>query len=553
MSAESYWFPLVDVVGESHPDDATPPSYWYEGACPNTGRLLRLPRSPLAEAVAKGLMQQLRSEWPEPEEGKMFGVLLVRRGDGEVGVLKAFSGLWRGQATWEGWAPQIPGREHVALEEKRTLQALEERKQEIIRLWDIPERDELARLQPQWEEERAALKEELRSRKQRRKEMRRELEEELAGEERSEALEALNRESQLDGFKRRDQKREWDALLGPLREAVEQADARIREIKQDRKVLSQTLQAHMHEVYRLTNFAGVSLSLRDLLPDTGIPTGTGECCAPKLLHLAAHLGMTPLAMAEFWWGPGLADESKEHGHFYGACAERCQPIMGFLLSGLDSVALPTLQEDLPMEILFQDEHMIAVNKPSGLLSVPGRYLSGQDSAVSRIRSLFPTISGPVVVHRLDQETSGVLVVACHAEAHRSLTAQFRERAVRKRYLALLEGLVMGEEGEIDLPLAPDPERSPLQKVDGSNGKPSLTKYKVLERTSERTRVCFEPVTGRTHQLRVHALKGLKAPIVGDTLYGEPSPDERLCLHAFSLQLQHPETGEVLLLESPPPF
>ncbi len=553
MSAESYWFPLVDFVDETHPDETTSSSYWYEGTCPNSGRLLRLPRSLLAETVARGLMQQLASEWPEPEEGKMFGVLLVRRVDGEIGVLKAFSGLWRGEATWEGWAPHIPGREQVALEEQRTLLALEERKQEIIRLWEIPERDELARLQPQWEQERAALKEELRSRKQQRKEKRAELESELVEPERGQALEALNRESQLDGLKRRDQKREWDAVLGPLREAVEQADSRIYEIKQERKVLSQTLQAHMHEVYRVTNFAGESHSLRDLLPDTGIPTGTGECCAPKLLHLAAHLGMTPLAMAEFWWGPGLADESKEHGQFYGACTERCQPIMGFLLSGLDSVTLPALQEDLKMKILFQDEHMVVVSKPSGLLSVPGRYLSGQDSVVSRIRSLFPSVSGPVVVHRLDQETSGVLVVACHAEAHRSLTAQFRERTVCKQYQALLEGEVEEEEGEIELPLAPDPERSPLQKVDGDNGKPSLTRYQVLERSNERTRVCFEPVTGRTHQLRVHALKGLMAPIVGDSLYGTPLPDGRLCLHAFSLQLRHPETGEVLLFESPPPF
>lgn len=553
MQANEFWSPLTTFVEDSWHDNSSEASYWYEGKCPQTNQLLRLPRTLLSERVAQGLIACLEQEWPIPEEGKMFGVLLVRRDDGDVGVLKAFSGLWRGQATWNGWAPMIPGREQVALAEKQTLQLLEERKQEIIRLWEIPERDRFPEMQAQYDAERVTMKQRLKERKQQRKLQREEAQCSLSGDELQETLDRLNRESQQDGLERRDWKRQWDKVLTPLREAVEQADEAIRRIKKDRRAISQKLQAQMHEVYRLTNFAGESHSLRELLPETGIPTGTGECCAPKLLHLAAKLHTTPLAMAEFWYGPGLQDGSKEHGQFYGACVERCQPIMGFLLSGLEGSSLPTVQDELVMEVLYQDEHLIAVNKPSGLLSVPGRYLNGQDSVVSRIRHMFPQVSGPLVVHRLDQETSGVLVIACHAEAHRRLTAQFRERRVAKEYQALLSGNVSSDKGTINLPLAPDVDRSPLQKVDSANGKPSMTHYQVLGRSDSGTRVLFQPVTGRTHQLRIHAWKGLHAPIVGDRLYNESSEAPRLCLHACSLSLVHPITEETLVLESSPPF
>ncbi len=302
----------------------------------------------------------------------------------------------------------------------------------------------------------------------------------------------------------------------------------------------------MHAVYSLTNFAGQSLSLQQLMP-LGSPTGTGDCCAPKLLHYAAKNQLKPLAMAEFWWGASSVNENKIQGEFYGACAERCQPLMGFLLSGLKLIPKE-------VKIIYEDKWVIAVNKPSGLLSVPGRYGHNQDSILSRLRLILGDEVKLFAVHRLDQETSGILILAKDRQTYSQLNRQFQQREVHKVYEAIVAGVVTTELGVIELPLWGNPENRPYQQVD-ERGKPSLTRFRVLGKEGDYTRIEFIPFTGRTHQLRVHAAdeRGLGVRILGDRLYGCDVGVSRLHLHARELSFQHPQLGEIVHLQVETPF
>ena len=288
------------------------------------------------------------------------------------------------------------------------------------------------------------------------------------------------------------------------------------------------------------------------MPDGLMPTGTGDCCAPKLLHYAATHRLKPLAMAEFWYGASSMSEQKIQGEFYGACRERCQPLMGFLLSGLPQrETIVDLTQTLP--ILHEDQWLIVVNKPPGLLSVPGRYRDSQDSVLSRLRHLLPDGDALMAVHRLDQDTSGILVLARDRPTYRHLSQQFQQRQIHKVYEAMLRGLVTIKQGVIDLPLWGDPHDRPIQKVDHQRGKPSVTHFKRLAREKDLTRIEFFPVTGRSHQIRVHAadLQGLGVAILGDRLYGDAG--ERLHLHARELRFEHPQSKQMLHLKVETPF
>ncbi|MEM0981004.1 MAG: pseudouridine synthase, partial [Cyanobacteria bacterium P01_H01_bin.58] len=528
-----------------------PPSYWYTGRCPQTGTVLRLPRTIEAEAIAGGLMQQLVADPAYQREGKMYGVLLVRTAEGELAVLKSFSGCLDGKEQIAGWVPPIPGRTQVALAEAQTLAKLEHLKDELIRLQQLPARAAHQQLSQQYETQLKALAKTHRQRKQSRDRQRQQYRTQLADKSLERALADLVKQSQQDGMARRRLKRERDEVLAPLAAAIAQADQRMQVLKRDRKALSRQLQAQMHAVYSLTNFAGISTTLHRLMPD-GLPTGTGDCAAPKLLHYAATHQLTPLAMAEFWWGPPSGDKSP--GHFYGACQERCQPIMGFLLSGMPSSAVSEVALTIPIPILYQDEALIVVDKPTGLLSVPGRRSNLQDSVLSRLRCQLPEYPFLKAAHRLDKGTSGILVLAASPIAHAALSQQFAQRRVGKTYAAILSKPVSRTTGTIELPLWRNPRDRPKQSVHWERGKPSLTQFQVLQ-SGTHPRVKFVPHTGRTHQLRVHAAhpQGLDAPILGDALYGEGSTTERLHLHATSLQLIHPIHHEPLHFSSTAPF
>ncbi|MFB2893428.1 pseudouridine synthase [Aerosakkonemataceae cyanobacterium BLCC-F50] len=540
---------LVDFIHSNFAVSDSSISYWYQGYCPQTGDLLKLPRTPLAEAIAKTLMQQLKSDDRFSHEGKMYGILIVELPNGELGVLKAFSGLLNSCSVVEGWVLPIPGREELVLEESRTLEQLSAIKNELIRLKQLPEREEYERLFREFEEKLREMCDRHQHSKQQRQEKRQLLCQNLTGEALNQALEELNHQSRLEGIEKRKLKRQRDDLLLPIKQLIIQADAQIRELKKQRQELSRQLQTQMHAVYSLTNFSGKSLTLQQLIPG-GLPTGTGDCCAPKLLHYAATHNLKPLAMAEFWWGKSSVNGDKVAGEFYGACVERCQPLMGFLLSGMT----PREARE-KIDIVYEDEWLIAVNKPAGLLSVPGRYSYNQDSVISRLRQVLPDGMMLTAVHRLDQETSGVLLLARHRESYRLLSQQFEKRQVRKVYEAVLSGIVLIDKGAIELPLWGDPENRPFQRVNWQYGKPSVTHFQVIAREGNYTRVEFFPVTGRTHQIRVHAAdeQGLGMAILGDRLYGCNANVDRLHLHAKEICFGHPQLGESLTIQAKTPF
>jgi len=540
--------------------------YWYEGICPYSGEILRLPRTLQAEAIAKNLMQEIETSHLNCDqgyrEGKMYGVLLVESSTGERTVLKAFSGLLNGESQIEGWVPAIAGREKVAIEESITLSKLAAIKQELIELSQIPERLQYETRSQEYELQLQALRDRHQISKQQRQIKRSQTEV---------ALQDLDKESQLEKIARRDFKRERDLVLQPLKEAIADGDARMQVLKKQRRELSRTLQAQMHNTYVLTNFAGETRSLRQLITEGAMPTGMGDCCAPKLLHYAATHNLTPLAMAEFWWGNPSPDGYKIQGEFYGACVERCQPLMGFLLSGRislsdslkngeeqqekqknqASISKSALEKSLP--IIYEDEYLMAIAKPAGLLSVPGRYLDTQDSVLSRLRQSQGDKFYPV--HRLDRQTSGILLFARNLDTLRSLNHQFQERQIRKIYEALLAGRIESDRGTIDLPLWGNPENRPYQQVDLQSGKPSVTQFQLLKHEGNYSRIEFIPLTGRTHQLRVHAadLRGLGITILGDRLYGCLAATSRLHLHARELFFTHPRSQEVIHLQIPVPF
>ncbi|MGL4448060.1 MAG: RluA family pseudouridine synthase, partial [Shewanella sp.] len=295
----------------------------------------------------------------------------------------------------------------------------------------------------------------------------------------------------------------------------------------------------------------------DLTP----PAGAGECAAPKLLQYAFKHRLKPLAMAEFWWGAPPKSAIRQHKQFYPACLRKCQPILKHMLEGLavdDNPLRINPAAEKPLEIVYQDDALAIVNKPAELLSVPGKEIT--DSVYLRMQQTFPEATGPLIVHRLDMSTSGIMVIALTKASHKQLQKQFIQRRITKRYVALLEGspkaLLQGQrEGNISLPLRGDLDDRPRQLVCPQWGKAAHTHWelKEIDAHTGNTRVYLYPHTGRTHQLRVHCAhhEGLDAPIVGDDLYGKRA--ERLHLHADLLAFTHPLTGLPMQFQVDPAF
>lgn len=527
--------------------DSTP-TYWYMGNCPHSGEVLKLPRTKGVEQIARQLMQELARDPQFDREGKMYGILLVKNRADEYSILKAFSGLLNGEAIVSGWVPPIAGRDRVASAATTTLADLEAMKQELIALDKLPERARSRSLAAEFADKIARLAIVHRQRKDIRHQEREQIIDTLSDTVLELDLAQLAERSRHDQRERRQLNRERDAILHPLQAIVAQADARVGELKQQRKTRSRQLQIQMHEAYELMNFLGNTSSLRSLMP-AGIPTGTGDCCAPKLLHYAATHQLQPIALAEFWWGEPSAD--KHRGEFYGACTERCQPLMGFMLAGL-VVDGDRAQRSSDCEILYEDEFLIAIDKPAGLLSVPGRSIELQDSALHRLRRSYPQLAA---VHRLDRDTSGILLLAKDRLTHQQLSQQFHDRQVSKVYVAILGGNIDRDCGSISLPLWGDPLERPRQQVNFQLGKSSLTTFQVLARCDNYTRIEFYPQTGRTHQLRVHAAaaQGLGIPILGDRLYGCQANARRLHLHAIALSFIHPDRSALVHIKTLAPF
>ena len=282
------------------------------------------------------------------------------------------------------------------------------------------------------------------------------------------------------------------------------------------------------------------------------PSGAGECCGPKLLQYALTHGLKPIAMAEFWVGAPSKTEIRQEGAFYAPCSGKCVPILKHMMQGVKVESREPRAESYPIETIFEDEWLMVVNKPAGVLSVPGK---GEELSVeSYFKSQIADLGFIKAVHRLDQDTSGLLVLAKTPEVYKTMQAYFQRRDILKRYEAVVTGERMNgltDEGVISLPLLPNPYDRPRQMVDKEHGKVALTRYYIREQRDDGTLfVDFYPLTGRTHQLRVHAAhpEGLNAPIVGDRLYGiaesrEPRAERRLMLHAAEIRFEHPITKE----------
>ena len=328
--------------------------------------------------------------------------------------------------------------------------------------------------------------------------------------------------------------------------------------------MSQDLQLWLFHQYQLLNARGETKDLVDIwqnyydrpklrekfpLP----PGGTGDCCAPKLLQYAYQQNLKPVCMAEFWWGQSTKEELRQHLNYYPACRGKCKPILTWMMEGLDVDVNPeTLGfPHLEVKTIYEDDALLVVDKPSGLLSTPGRV---EEYSVENImRQRYPD---SFVAHRLDMWTSGLLIVAKSLEVYRSLQEQFVKHQVKKRYIAVLENLeildrldVLEKKGTISLPLRPDPMNRPRQIVDHEHGKRAVTDYEFLNENT----VALYPQTGRTHQLRIHCAhpEGLGRPIKGDELYGTKA--DRLYLHAEQIWFRHPVTGEDMHFISPSPF
>ena len=510
---------------------------------------------PLCVAAAKEVQAYLglQEAWKEElAQGKMFGVLVVRTQEGETGYLAAFSGILAGSNVHPFFVPPV----YDLLQPQGFFKIEEEQISQINTRIGLLEEDEeykrqmqqLAALRQTAQETLEEAKRQMKRAKEKREERRREAAlpngAPMAPEEES----ALIRESQFQKAEYKRMERAWKERITPLQQTISDYEAGIQALKSERKQRSAALQQKLFEQFKMLNYRGEVKTLCDIFEQTvhkTPPAGAGECAAPKLLQQAYLHGWKPVAMAEFWWGESPKTEIRHHGHYYPACKGKCEPILGHMLQGLEVDESPILKElqsgKKTLDIIYEDEWLAVVNKPAGMLSVPGK--EDVVSVYSMMRERYPDADGPLIVHRLDMSTSGLLVVAKTKQVHQNLQSQFKNRSIGKRYIALLQGSVSQDAGTVELPLCPNPLDRPRQMVHTGYGKPAVTDFEVLERKDNRTRIAFYPCTGRTHQLRVHAAHplGLHCPIIGDELYGRKA--ERLYLHAEMLEFTHPVTGK----------
>lgn len=514
---------------------------------------MELPRTEALEAAARELMQQLAAAPQQPSTDTLYGVLLVKTATGEQKILKGFSGLSNGQSRVPGWVPPLAIQVQMSLVEPQVLATLNRLKTQMISLNQLPERPLYKKISGRYDRrlEQLALKH--RQKKQDRDRRRTHYQNTLKGNALTQALQGLNQESQRDTLEYHKLKQAHYQVLEPLITKITQADQIIKQLKQRYIDLSKTWQQQMHMAYG-AELRGEDhgLDLTNWVDYLGnAPLDICQRAAAKLLHYAVSHGLHPLAMGEFWWGYRQADSTDSYlGEFYDPPPDEWELLMHIATIQPKQ----TFANITPLPIVYQDEGLIVVDKPAGLLSVPGRRYHRQDSVLSRLRHRLNQ-DFLQVVHRLDQATSGILVLALSPSVHKALSQQFAQHQVHKTYEAILTRPIEADTGTIDLPLWSDPAKRPEQSVSAEHGKPSVTQFQVVQ-TGQHTRVKFIPKTGRTHQLRVHAAhpQGLNAPIKGDALYGqEPDPTERLHLHAASLELIHPVTQKQLHLTSNVPF
>ena len=553
---------------------------------------------PLCVLAAEEVKEYIasRKEWQEElASGKMFGVLIVQTNnritnneENQIGYLAAFSGNLDGKNLHPYFVPPV----YDLLQPEGFFKIEEEQISAInIRIRELENSSSYLDSKEKWkietEQAKAVLnqaKAELKMAKEAR-EIRRQSSPELSEEEQV----SLIRESQYQKAEYKRLEKEWKKRLEELETEVKHFDIEIERLKTERKERSAALQRKLFEQFRMLNAQGEVKDLYTIFEQTVQkvpPAGAGECALPKLLQYAYLHQLKPLAMAEFWWGDSPKNEIRHHGYYYPSCKGKCEPILQHMLQGLEVDENPLLNpvhEDEELEIVFEDEWLLVVNKPAGMLSVPGK-AEDRDSVYHRLKKKYPEATGPMIVHRLDMATSGLLLVAKTKEVHQDLQAQFANRSIKKRYVAVLDGIVLSERtgstGRIELPLCLNPLDRPRQMVSSEHGKEAITKYQIISEseriTSESentfnesnridelersinesrkyTRIIFYPLTGRTHQLRVHAAhpEGLGCPILGDELYGKKA--DRLYLHAEYIEFRHPIYGDIFRIQKKADF
>jgi len=527
---------------------------------------------PLARRAAERLRAGFRAGWlapglpsavlDGPEGGKMFGVLVVREPEGRLGFLCAFSGMLAGRWHWPGFAPPLfdaEARARIEAPGEAQVKALLARSEAFQASPELlAARAAVAAMTSRHEAEREALRLRHEANRRERQSQRTELlASPLSEEARREALHALDQRSRGDKAEKRRSDARAEAERQALAPRLARRERRARALERLRLGFGRALMRRLHDTYAIPNARGERRPLRALYAPREPPSGAADCAGPKLLAQAFALGLTPVALAEFWWGAPPASGGRASGAFSPACRDKCGPLLPFMLEGLavapPRVFSPPVRAPGALSLVHEDAWLVVIDKPEGLLSVPGKDEAVADSVLARLRARYPDATGPLLVHRLDLDTSGLLVAARDARTHAALQRQFLHRDVDKRYVAWVEGPVVGDEGLIELPLRVDLEDRPRQIHDPVHGKAATTRWRVLERRGTRTRVAFFPLTGRTHQLRVHAAHplGLGAPIVGDRLYGHEAA--RLLLHAEALAFTHPGTGERVSFTRPAPF
>ena len=517
---------------------------------------------PLAVAAAKQLQLQLKKldkailDTDDIDAGKMFGVLVVQDESQQLGFISAYSGQIAGIDEQLHFAPNVALKHIDDAEFSQQSQVINDINAQITALQNSDNyqqiEQQLVTARQHYEQQLIAKQQAMQVTRKQRKKQRQVASKQLNNDEFEKLKNQLAGQSIVEKKQLQALKQQWQTRIAALEQAQLTIDDEINGLKKRRKVLSKNLQKKLFAQYQFLNANGEVTDLNAIfakLPEHTPPSGAGDCAAPKLLQYAYKHNLKPLAMAEFWWGAPPKSAIRHHLHYYPSCYSKCQPILGHMLEGLnveDNPLLVNPAQGKDLTIVYQDDDLLVVNKPAEFLSVPG--INIDDSVYMRIKTQFPHASGPLIVHRLDMSTSGLLMIALNKRVHKALQKQFIERSVEKRYVALVAGNIAADSGSIELPLVLDFDDKPRQMVCYKTGKPSLTTWHVLERKNNTTRLQLYPKTGRTHQLRVHCAHqlGLNTPIVGDTHYGEEA--ERLHLHAEYLAFTHPISHQRLEFE-----
>lgn len=513
---------------------------------------------PLCKLAAEELQAHLntQTEWnhnfgldtnkKEDAIGKMFGVLVVQNQQNEIGYLSAFSGKLAESNHHSRFVPPVFD---ILTENGFFIKGMAKLNLLNSQLKTLEKDENYNNLKEQLKTkslfatcEIEEFRELMRYAKKKRKERRSIAKKKLPELDYKLFCDDLIRESLAYKYQLATVTKTCNERLDDTQEKLEVLQTEIDTVQTKRKNKSAALQQKIFEHYQFLNIDGKQKDLTEIFTNTPIIAGAGECAAPKLLQYAFENQLKPIAMAEFWWGIPPKSQVRKHGNYYPACRGKCEPILGHMLKGIEMDENPMLinpAEGKLLEIVFEDEYLAVINKPSEFLSVPGKTI--QDSVATRMKLHFPNATGPLIVHRLDMATSGLMLIAKSLKIHKNLQRQFIKRTISKRYIALLDGILTEDNGFIDLPLRTDLNDRPRQLVCYEHGKNARTRFKVIERKNGKTKVYFFPITGRTHQLRVHAAHslGLKTPIVGDDLYGTES--NRLHLHAEFIEFTHPIT------------